>query len=284
LQLLVVGILIILILLGFTIFAFRNKNKLALDLAYKNEVIENINRELLTTNDKLQKLIKEKSSLMYVVSHDLKAPFSRITGFMELMIIDAKNQDFYIKMINMVLHDGSTLIQNLLDNAELEEGSRKFKIAEIRLNNLLNDLVISYAQYTKLKNIELLYPDFEGAEIIIYNESFSLTRILDNLITNALKFSPEQTQVVVDAKLLNSDKLLLSVKDFGPGISKDEQEILFQAFQKGNAQPTGGESSSGLGLSIVKGLVDKMNGKIWVESILGHGATFYVEIPRTIKE
>jgi signal transduction histidine kinase len=102
--------------------------------------------------------------------------------------------------------------------------------------------------------------------------------VLDNLLSNAVKYSPADKEVFV--KLVSQDgTVTFSVKDEGPGISPDEQGQLFQHFRKLSARPTGGESSSGLGLAIAQRIVEEHQGSIGVDSQFGHGATFYFSIP-----
>ncbi|MZH03343.1 MAG: ATP-binding protein [Nitrospinae bacterium] len=116
----------------------------------------------------------------------------------------------------------------------------------------------------------------EDAEF--YFDSNRMGQVVDNLLSNAVKYSPPDKEVFV--KLVSDDgNMTLSVKDEGPGISPEEQEHLFQHFRKLSARPTGGESSSGLGLAIAQRIVEEHKGTIGVDSQLGHGATFYFSIP-----
>ncbi len=103
-------------------------------------------------------------------------------------------------------------------------------------------------------------------------------QVIDNLISNALKYSPFDTTITIRVKA-KSDNVRLEVEDEGPGISEEEMPKLFGKFARLSAQPTGGEHSTGLGLSIVKKMVEAMNGKVWCESEPGKGATFIVELP-----
>ena len=105
-----------------------------------------------------------------------------------------------------------------------------------------------------------------------------LNRILDNLISNAIKFSPKKSLITISG-LMEGNDAIIKVADRGPGFSKADKGFLFQKFKKLSARPTGGESSNGLGLAIVKTLVDRLNGEIELISEQGHGATFVVKIP-----
>ncbi|MCK5700116.1 MAG: ATP-binding protein, partial [Cyclobacteriaceae bacterium] len=103
-----------------------------------------------------------------------------------------------------------------------------------------------------------------------------LVQILDNLLSNAIKFSNHNSKVSVTLKDENK-KIRFEIVDDGPGIMEEDKPRLFQKFQRLRAQPTNGESSTGLGLSIVKKYVEAMKGKVWCESEFGHGAKFIVE-------
>jgi signal transduction histidine kinase len=104
----------------------------------------------------------------------------------------------------------------------------------------------------------------------------SITQILDNLISNALKYTAHNTEVLITIRKTNG-VVRCAIKDKGEGLTEADKIKLFGKFMQLSAQPTGGEQSSGLGLFIVKKLVDAMNGKVWCESEKGHGATFFIE-------
>jgi len=107
-----------------------------------------------------------------------------------------------------------------------------------------------------------------------------LTQVIENLVSNAVKYSPPGRNICV--RLLKSpERARCQVRDEGPGLSAEDQKKLFGKFARLSAKPTGGEHSTGLGLSIVKKMVEAMNGKVWCESELGKGATFIVEFSTT---
>jgi signal transduction histidine kinase len=152
-------------------------------------------------------------------------------------------------------------------------------IAEtIDLPVLLKKVTASFDKLAARKNITLdARLDHEG--FLIKGDSVFLTEIAENLLSNALKFSyPGKT---VQVTITESDAgIQLCVQDEGPGVTMEDHDKLFQKFQRLSAQPTDGERSTGLGLSIVKKYVELMNGKVWCESGAGKGAKFCVEFPR----
>jgi len=139
-------------------------------------------------------------------------------------------------------------------------------------------LLVNYTLTASQKNIEIrstLPSDGAFAEV---DNSF-VSQVYENLLSNAIKFSPPDKQIFVTLTLINNT-WRFEIKDQGPGISEADQQKLFVKFQKLSAKPTGNETSTGLGLSIVKKYVDAMNGKIWCESQINQGASFMVEFAK----
>jgi signal transduction histidine kinase len=132
-------------------------------------------------------------------------------------------------------------------------------------------------------------PEAESKEIKLHlNSSAALhveadvgyiTQIVENLLSNAIKFSPARKNIFIDVAG-NDDKVTVMVKDEGPGMTEDDKKKLFNKYQKLSARPTANESSTGLGLSIVKKFVEAMNGRIWCESEEGKGVSFFVEFAK----
>jgi signal transduction histidine kinase len=114
--------------------------------------------------------------------------------------------------------------------------------------------------------------------IICFTDALAFSQVMDNLVSNAVKYSPHNTHVWVEA-VSTPHAVRIAVRDEGPGLSDEDQSRLFGKFARLSAQPTGGEHSTGLGLSIVKKMVESMNGKVWCDSEQGHGAVFVVELP-----
>ena len=141
---------------------------------------------------------------------------------------------------------------------------------EVSARPFLENLAKTYQMSAQEKGITLLC---EAIETTFYTDADKLQRILDNLISNALKFSPKEKRVWICFSE-RDDARIFSVRDEGPGISDTDQTKLFRKFQKLTARPTNGEASTGLGLAIVKQLAERLNGSIEVSSTLGEGTTF----------
>jgi signal transduction histidine kinase len=247
-------------------------------LIQQNEITK-VNEDLIRQNHQLNDLNNEKNSLMNIVAHDLKSPLNRITGLASIMEIESAlsaKQQQYLYMIKQATHAGSNLIIDLLDVNAIEENAGSPIMSTFDLNFLLLDRINSFKVSAELKSIQMEVTSTLSSSF--KSDPDYLNRILDNLISNAIKFSPKKSLVVITG-LMEGKDAIINIADQGPGFSKADKGFLFQKFKKLSARPTGGESSNGLGLAIVKTLVDRLNGEIELISEQGQGATFVVKIP-----
>lgn len=233
-------------------------------------------------NADLQQMDVEKNELLGIVAHDLKSPLSNVLMLAQLLRRESEtlspedvcefSNDIVITANRML-----ELIVNLLDVHAVESGSHKLVVRPFDIVAEFSPVLYMYREQAMAKNIELLFESPSSAMILA--DGNAATRILDNLVSNAVKYSPENTTIYVAIEVVDMF-VRCSVRDEGPGLSEEDKENLFGKFARLSAQPTGGEHSTGLGLSIVKKLVEAMNGKVWCESEWGKGATFWVELPR----
>jgi len=238
--------------------------------------------ELEHRNEELIKLNQEKVQIISLVSHDLKGPFNRIFALTQLINSGAgnltKEQKEYLGKIHQIAVDGLGMVRNILDSRKLDDKGIELTTESFDFSVLLTSLVRSYRTVAEKKRIEIVYE--EGPPLILNADELYVGRVIENLLSNAIKFSPEEKKIHVKLSHLAS-LIEFSVQDNGPGISQEDQLKLFQRFQQLSARPTGGESSSGLGLFIVKTIVDKMGGEILCESELGYGARFILRFPKS---
>ena len=237
-------------------------------------------KEINQKNEHLSDLNREKDGMVGIVAHDLKSPLNNIEGFSTLLTLEGElneKQTEHLNKLKKQIKSCKALIMDLLDINAYEHAESEIKNEAFEMNAYLDNFVLNYESEFRRKNqtVELLS---KQEHITINTDKTLLGRILDNLISNAIKFSNNGKKITLKTWEENQ-QLCISVKDEGPGISSDDQKKMFKMFQKLSAVPTGGESSNGLGLSIIKTLAKKLDGTIRVESKIGIGTEFIVSLP-----
>ncbi|MDX2128989.1 MAG: tetratricopeptide repeat protein [Chloroherpetonaceae bacterium] len=261
------------------------------------------NSEMSAMNEALSSANAMKTKLLGVAASDLKYPLGSIANFAKLLLErkdGRSNQDRqYLNIIVDLSNRMVTLLNDLLSNAALETGQISVKKRPINFGQLVQVLSITYQEWAKRKEQSLTLNIDETC--MVFGDEERLREVVNNLVLNAVKFTERgksidisvlrvqsfQSQPILDHTLLANDDLhqtqfavRLSVRDEGQGILEDEFALLFQRFSKLTSSPTEGENSTGLGLSIVKELVELHNGKVWVESPgRNQGTTVNVELP-----
>jgi len=281
-KLLLVFTLFTIFVLGLLSFYIMVKNKTNKLLKSQNEKIQHQNEELEKRSRKLLELSEEKDNFINVVVHDLKSPLNNIAGLSNLIRINGKmneEQMHYLNLLDQVSNEAKNLITNLLDINRLESENSEENFEEFRMEEVIDREINLYRKEAQEKNITVIKKC--DPEVIIHNNKEFVQRILDNLVSNAIKFSPDNKKVTISCKMEN-ESLYLAVIDEGPGIRSEERKNLFKKFQKLSSRPTGGESSTGLGLAIVKLLVEKLKGEIDVLSEVNKGSEFIVRFPASV--
>jgi two-component system, sensor histidine kinase and response regulator len=235
--------------------------------------------ELNEKNEALIQLNQEKNDLLSVVAHDLKNPLAAVQNTTELILssLDEMPQEElreWLSMISSSSHQMFSLINNLLDMNVIDSGKIKVSLNQLNLLPTLQSLVKEYTERAKFKEISISF-QHEDSSYYAYIDNKLVHQVLDNLISNALKYSPLGKAITIRL-CQDAQEVRCEIQDEGPGLSDEDQQKLFSKFTPLTAQPTGGEHSTGLGLFIVKKLIETMNGKVWCDSQLGKGATFFV--------
>ncbi len=231
----------------------------------------------------LEELSREQNYLLAIVSHDLRSPLNKALGLLQFLPLDGTLNDAQrtdMEMIANVLEDGRKLIDDILTINAKEADMEKIKFQNIDLVDWLKDMVADFVPSAEKKNIQLHLETPETCPLQSNREN--LTRILDNLLSNALKFSYPNRNIYITLQI-HTENIQLSVRDEGQGISENDQKLMFRKFQKLQAKPTGGESSTGLGLSIIKTLVNQLQGEIAVQSEVGKGTNFVITLPAHVE-
>lgn len=249
---------------------------------YFKESLKSKNAELEAKNEVLEGLMEENNQLMQILVHDLKSPLSNIKMLSYLFQDFARDpaSEELISIFNKSLDYVFHLIDQMETLNNMETFSANNYVEEFDLSEFLQANLKDFNTSAEAKSIKLNY-SFNGTKSLIKTDVNFLKRITYNLISNALKFSPFEKQIFVTLDHTDTH-FFISFKDEGPGIGDDELPKLFQKFVKLTNRPTNSESSSGLGLFIVKELLNKIKGEVSVESTLGAGSTFIVKLPFAI--
>jgi len=247
-----------------------------------NEEIENhklTQIELIREKENAENSNRLKSAFLANMSHEVRTPMNSIMGFMGIILEgdlpnETKNEFMDIVQKNCVqlLH----IIEDIIEISKIETENVELKKIEFSLNDLLKRI---YRKFEGSKghlvlNVESLLPD-ESSKIV--NDQTKLEIVLANLVGNALKFTSEG-RIDIGAKY-DGSKIIFYVKDTGIGIAEADYDMIFDRFSQVESSTSRKFGGNGLGLAIAKAYVEKMNGKIWVESELGKGSTFYFTLP-----
>jgi signal transduction histidine kinase len=234
--------------------------------------------QLAATNKRLIALDGEKSEFLGIAAHDLKNPLAVIMLNGE-MLQKMPDKNTSLELGGAIISAAErmhSLITNLLDVHAIEEGRFASKLECLDLGSLVEASVNNNRPSASRKLIEIRLGLAE--RVLVRADNLATMQILDNLISNAVKYTPFDSVVQIHL-LCEREHALVRVRDEGPGISEEDQKKLFQKYGRLSASPTGGESSTGLGLAIVKKLVDAMGGAIECQSLLGYGAIFTLRLP-----
>ncbi len=234
--------------------------------------------KLEASNVQLVNLNNEKNEFLSIAAHDLKNPLTTIIMGAEIIQYSSTSPQ-QKPIVQGIIQAGTRmrdLITNLLDANAIEEGRFTSQIERCDLNALLAECVQQNAAAAARKEIALTI--FTDATAWARADRTATVQILDNFISNAVKYSPFKSTVRLRTSTTDRNVSVV-IADEGPGLSADDQKKLFRKFTRLTARPTGGESSNGLGLSIVKRLAEAMGGTVECQSTLGNGSTFIVHLP-----
>jgi signal transduction histidine kinase len=248
-------------------------------LLFSSVLLWRKSRESKANTKKLKELNTDKNHFIGVVSHDLRSPLNSIMVLSEFMLEDPASVDeSTAKEYGAIIFNASQQMQQLINNM-LDVNKIEAKATSITLEAIKPTAIISSTVETMrvLGNDKGIGTDLsiENDLPLVMGDKNAIQRIIENLISNAYKFSSEGTTVLVKAQKIGS-QVEIAIIDEGPGLTDLDKTKLFQKFQKLSASPTGTEKSTGLGLYIVKNLVKQMNGTILIESEQGKGTTFKV--------
>ena len=239
--------------------------------------------ELEKTNERLRELNKMKDEFVSIVSHDLRSPLTNILLFSDMCLMKnfgelTEKQKEAVYMINRSGIHLRDLINDLLDLAKIEAGKIELHKLKGRIGDAVKESInaMKFNAHEKKIEVKLNLPDSEPD---INADWLKIFQVMNNLISNAIKFTHEGGSVTISVRY-SQDNVEVSVTDTGQGIAEDDIPLIFDKFRQVKSKATRGEKGTGLGLAIAKNLIELHGGKIWVESTMGkRGTTFYFTIP-----
>ncbi|MEK6732481.1 MAG: ATP-binding protein [Candidatus Omnitrophota bacterium] len=253
--------------------ALKEKERLQKEIAAKKSELEAANR-------KLQQLDKIKSDFVSNVAHEFRTPLTIIKGNVDLVnkgglgsVAPAQKEmlDGAINIVNRL----SRLVNDLLDISKIESGKMELKKEPVDINTIIEENLVTFDKAIKDKK-QRLQKDLAKDIPRINADEDKVTQVFVNLLSNAMKYTPESGQISI--KTVNLEKeIMVEVTDTGEGVAPDNLDKIFDKFTRVTAEKKEG---TGLGLPIVKDIVNLHNGRIWVKSELGKGSQFYFTLPK----
>ncbi len=249
-------------------------------LLLMNEIrLKEKNEELNIAREKAEESDRLKSAFINNLSHEIRTPMNGIIGFVELLQqsdTDKAKQDEYISVIKSCSMQLASMVNDLIDISKIDAGAVDLKISQFESKRLLTDIENMFSKTAKVKGLEFRTEcDFKN--IVIRSDHEKIMQALSNLVSNAIKFTPDGMVTVRLSRIINN--LVISVTDTGIGIKESNQKVIFDRFRQADSGLSRSYEGSGLGLAITRGNIEFLGGKIDVYSRLGEGSVFTCTIP-----
>jgi PAS domain S-box-containing protein len=246
-----------------------------------NKELNNFNLKLKQKELELLELNANKDRFFSIIAHGLKGPFQALLGYSSLLANDIESFSFEeISEFATNLHQSTNnlfkLLENLLQWSMVQRGNFQIEAKRLNFSELVNHNLEIAKSRAKHKSI-ILSTDI-SEEFIIFADENMINTVIRNLLSNSIKFCNKNDKITISANKLN-DKLEIKITDTGVGMSPELSAKLFRLDSKTSSIGTSGEHGTGLGLLLCKELVEKNQGKIWVESMLGKGTTMFFTVP-----
>ena len=261
-----------------------DKNK-----ALAQEIIR-LEQNLVEVNKKLEEAEAMKSHFISNICNELVNPFTSILALAEnILEVDKENWKKVFTMVALIHSEVFLLdfqLKNVFAAAKLEAGELAPEISTVDISNLIENVIESFKYAARHKGIKIEYhPENKNADTKIFfnTDPEKLNLIISNLLSNAVKFSNQNGRIIIRAVRV-FDKLMIEVQDFGQGISKENENVIFDRFKRIDSGINSVNRGHGLGLSINKAVLDILDGAITFTSKLNEGATFMVHIPESKEE
>jgi len=276
----VITIALSIIILLLILQSNKRKTKNNQKLQALNDEVNAQKDNLEKANSKLDGFNREKDLLLGIVAHDIRSPLNKISGLLNILKLDEglnKEQIQIEGMVQNTINDAKILVDELLEISQIESGSFDKNEENTEISEFIHNTIYLQKSMANEKEINI-NPDVDCHKTHFTFDNKIVQRILDNLISNGIKYSDKCSDITVSVKE-EQDNLKFSVLDSGRGIPREEQNILFRKFGKTSTRPTSGESSNGLGLYIVDRLTKALGGRVTFKSELGIGSEFSFSFP-----
>jgi signal transduction histidine kinase len=247
-------------------------------------------RELEQKSAELQVMSQHKSDFLASMSHELRTPLNAVIGFSEVLLerLFGELNDQQDEYLRDILSSGKhllALLNEILDLSKVEAGRMELEISTVSVPAAI-EYAVSMVRERATRHRITINSSIEETVDRIESDELRLRQVLVNLLSNAVKFAPDGGRVDVRAEPVgNGNELVITVRDNGPGIARDDWEAIFESFQQGRRGPPR-EEGTGLGLTLCRKIMTLLGGRIWLESEVGKGSTFHVGMPfeRTVAE
>ncbi len=252
------------------------------ELSIQNEEKEKRAVELTIAKEKAEESDNLKTAFLQNMSHEIRTPLNGIIGFSKFLNAEYLSKGDIKEITSIIIISGKRLLEivnNVLDIAKIRTGQVNIENKSILIKSMFSDLINFFTPLTKVKKINLKSSIPSGKYQAINSDESKIYQILTNLINNAIKFT-KSGNIDFGYEIKGSD-VLFFVKDTGIGIPVEQFERIFDRFTQADKSIATNYDGVGLGLAICKGLVELLGGRIWVESKINHGTTFFFTIPFT---
>jgi signal transduction histidine kinase len=244
--------------------------------------LEATTAELRAANERLKELDRLKDDFLSTVSHELRTPLTSIRSFSEILFdnpdLDTEERSRFLTIIVKESERLTRLINQILDLAKMEAGRMEWELDDIDPRAVIEEALAVSSGLLAEKSIRLEVK-LDSHLPRVHADRDRLMQVVVNLLSNAVKFCHQPDGLVVVAAETRDEGLYVSVADNGPGVAPDNRRLIFEKFQQANEALTDRPGGSGLGLAISRQIVEHFGGRIWVESVPGHGAKFAFTIP-----
>lgn len=253
------------------------------NLAYSNEELDKSSHDLQEANDRLKKMDEIKSHFISAASHELRTPLTSVKGYVDVILegeagpVNGQQQEFlgYVKESTERLH---RLLNELLDISKIESGQVAMRFEESNVRLLLKEEMMVYKAHADEKEIQMVM-ETDPTLKDIYCDSDKIKEVVGNLLSNAIKYTPNGGEIKILARNHGEENVRIDIKDSGIGIRKADQMRIFEPFQHIEKEGMDHEESTGLGLTLVKKIVEAHQGSVQADSEEGVGSTFSVFLP-----